>query len=171
MTDNESNFYGSMHLSQGTGSRPDGKDCVARTSIWLPKRISRNFMDCPFLCGFCAESGLEERKTSLPSNKAVITSFFCVDLIEQNGRHDNIRILEVEEMTGEDVYERVVEVANDIRVTTSKQHVSVWHRLPYRNPRFSPIIEEFVRRETIFQDMTYKRKLKNSSKKLTLMTI
>ena len=47
-------------------------------------------------------------------------SIVCADLKEQYGRRDNIRILGLEENNDEDVYERVVEVANDIGVTISK---------------------------------------------------
>ena len=90
--DNERNNDGSMHLIQCTGTSPYGKDCVVWTSVWLPKRISRNFMDRPFISGFCTASGYEERKTSPPSN-ADITNLFCADLNEQYGRRDNIAFL------------------------------------------------------------------------------
>ena len=74
VADKESNNDGSMQLIQCTGTGPDGKDCVAWTCIWLPKGIPRNFMDRPFLCGFCTASGFEECKTSAPSNNSDITS-------------------------------------------------------------------------------------------------
>ena len=34
--DNERYIDGSMHLIQCNGIGPDGKDCIAWTSIWLP---------------------------------------------------------------------------------------------------------------------------------------
>ena len=54
-------------------------------------------------------------------------------------------------MNDEDVTERVVEVAKDIEVTISKQHISVCHRLRSRNPGSRPIFAKFVRRETKFR--------------------
>ena len=89
----------------------DDKDCLAWTSTWLPKQIPRKFMDCTFLCGFCAASVFEECKTSPSSNNADITSLFCADLNERYGRRDNIRIFGVEENYDEDVKERVVDAA------------------------------------------------------------
>ena len=133
-TDNESKIDGSMHLIQCTGTGPDGKNCVAWKSIWLPKRRPINFMDRPFLCGFCAAARFEECKTSPPSKNADIMSLFCADSNEQHGRRANIRIFQVEEINDEDVYERVVKVAKDIGVTIPKQDIKVYRRQPSRNP-------------------------------------
>ena len=68
--DSESNIDGSMHVIQCTGTDPDGKGCVAWISIWLPQRIPRNFIDRPFVRGFCTASGFEECKRSPPSKNA-----------------------------------------------------------------------------------------------------
>ena len=132
----------------------------------MPKRIPKNFMDRPFLCGFCAASGFEECKTSPTSNNADIASLLCADSNEQYRRRDNIRILGVDEINDEDVYERVVEMANDNGVSISKQKISVCHRLPSRNQISLPKFAKFVRRETKFCVMTHRRNLKNSFKKL-----
>ena len=110
VTDNESINDGSMHLIQCTETGPNGKHCDAWTSI----RRTENFMDRPFSCGFYSASGFKEYKKSPPSNNADITSSFCADSNEQYGRRDNVCIAGVEEIIGVDVYERVVEVANDI---------------------------------------------------------
>ena len=116
----ERNNDGLINLIQCTGTGPDGEDCVAWTSIWLPKLITGNFMDRSFFCGFCAASGFEECKKSPPSNISDITSLLCGF---ECGPYDNIRIFGVVQI--EDVYDRVVEVANDIGVTIYKQDISV----------------------------------------------
>ena len=153
-----------MHLIQCTGTSPVGKDCVAWTSIRLPKRIPKNFMDRPFVGGFCAAPVFEDCKAPPPSNNTNNTSLFCADSHEQHGRTRNIRIFEVQN-NDEDVCDCVVNVATEIVVTISKQHISVCLRLPSRKPRSRPILEKFVRRETNFRVLTQKRNLKNSSKK------
>ena len=130
VADNESNNDGSIHLKQCTATGPESKDCVAWTSIWLPKRKPRNFIDRPFLSGFCSALGLIECKTSSPSKNTDFTSLFCANLIEQYGRLDNISVFGVEQNFDEDVFERVVEVTNNIGVTISKQDISKCHCLP-----------------------------------------
>ena len=92
---------------------------------------------------------------------------FCADSNEQCDRRDNILIFGVEDEIDEDVYERVVEVANDIGVTVSKQDITVCHHLPSRNPRSRSNIAKIVRRETKFRIKTRKRNFKNSIKKLS----
>ena len=144
-----------MHLIHSTGSGPDGTNCVAWTSIKVPKHIQRNLMDRPLLCVFRASSGIEDFKISPLSNNADITGLNCADSIEQYDRRDNIRIFGVE-INDEAVYECVVEVANDTRVTISKQSFSVCHRGPSTNLSSRPIIAKFVRSETKFRVMTHK---------------
>ena len=90
--------------------------------------------------GFRAASGFGECKTSPPSNNSVLTSLFCADSNEQYDRRDNIRIFGLEEINDEDVYESVVEMANNIGVTISKQYISVSHHLPSTNQRSRPVI-------------------------------
>ena len=77
-------------------------------------------MDRTFLCGFCAAAGFEKCKTSPPPINADI-SLLCSDS-DEYGRID-ILIFEVE-ITDENLYEQVVQVANDIGVTISKQEIS-----------------------------------------------
>ena len=71
----------------------------------------------------------------------------------------------VEEVFDGDVYESVAEVANDIRVTLSKQDDSVCHRRPSRNPGSHPIFAKFARRVTKVPVVKEKEKLKNSFRK------
>ena len=160
-------FWWSEHLIQCTGTDPDDKDCAAWTSMWLPKRLPRNFIDCPFLRSFCAASGCEECKKSQPSNGADIKSLFCADSIEQWGWRNNIRICVVEEINDKDVHGRVAEAANEIRVTKSKQDIRVFHRLPSRNTGSRSVFAEFVRCETKFRVLTHEKKLKISSRKIS----
>ena len=88
---------------------------------------------------------------------------FCADSIEQYGRRDNIGTFGFQEIIDEVVYARVVYVAEDIRVTTSKQDTSVNHPLLFKNPRSRPISPKIVRRETKFRVMTHISNLKISS--------
>ena len=119
VTDNKSNNERPMHLIQCTGIGPGGKDCVARTSLWLPKRIQRNSTGPPFLCAFRAASEFEECKKSPPSKKIDITSLYCADSNEQYGRRDTILNCGVAQKKDEDVFERKVQVANEIGETIS----------------------------------------------------
>ena len=60
-------------------------------------------------------------------------SFFCADSNERYCRRYNIRVFWDKENNDEDIYERALEVANDIGVTKCEQDVSVCHRLHSRN--------------------------------------
>ena len=73
---------------------------------------------------------------------------FLSDANEQYGRRENVRIFGVEEQTGEDVYQQVVDVVKGTGVETCKNDISVCHRLPARGQSGKPIIVKFVRRET-----------------------
>ena len=145
-------------------------EIVLWTSTWLPNRIPRNFMYRPFVGGFCAALRFEECTTLPPSNNSDNNSLFRADWHEKHGRRDNIRICRIEKKNVDDVYDRVVKMANEIVVITSKQHISVCHLLPARNPRSRPILAKFVRRETNFRVLTQTKNLKNSFKKLVFMT-
>ena len=92
------------------------------------------------LCAFCAALGFEECKTSPPSKNTINTSLFCANSKYQSGRNDKIRSFWVDDVSDEDVIERVVEVANYFGLMISKQDISVSHRLLSRNPGL-PIIE------------------------------
>ena len=39
------------HLINCMGHAADGSSCPAWVTIWIPKRVSRGFMEGPFLCG------------------------------------------------------------------------------------------------------------------------
>ena len=119
----------------------------------------------PLLMWFFALHWFEECEKSPPSNNVDITSLFWADSIDKYGRHDDIRIFAVE-INDDHVYERLLELANEIRVTTCKQDISVCHRLSSRNPGSRPIFAQLPRRGTTFFGLTYERDLKNSSKKL-----
>ena len=55
---------------------------------------------------------------------------FDVDSIEQYGRRENVKIFGVEEETGEDVFAKVVSVAEKAGVSITKKDVSICYRLP-----------------------------------------
>ena len=155
VTDNEGEKDGPTHLIQCTGIGPGDRDCVAWTSLWLPKRIPRKFMDRNVQCGFCATSGTGQCKTSPPSSNADFTTLRCAYSNELCGRRFSIFSFGVEDMNYEDVYERVAEVANDIGRTISNQKTSACKRLPCKNPVSGPLFANFVRRETNFRVMAH----------------
>ena len=72
----------------------------------------------------------------------------------------------VEDINHEDVYEGVVDVANVIGVTVFRQSISLFHRLPSRDPGSRPINSKVIRPETKLPAITHKRNLKSSSNKL-----
>ena len=124
----------------------------------------RKLHGSPLSSGFSTPSRFEER-----NNATVIyhqyLEFFCPDSIKQNGRRDQTRIFVVHEMNDGDVYERVVEVANEIGLTKCNWIIAVCHGVPPRNPGSGPINVKFVRSETIFRVKTPARNLKNWFKK------
>ena len=106
---------------------------VSREHLYGSLSVHRDLNGSPLLCRFRAAAGFEVRKTSPPAN-IDITILFCADSNGQYGRGDNICIFENEDMDEKDVYERVVEVVNDVGVTISKHDISVCHHLPSREP-------------------------------------
>ena len=56
---------GSEHQVECTGP-----NCVAWVVVWLPKKISRKFLDRDFLCGFCAAEKVTDLQTKLRDLKA-----------------------------------------------------------------------------------------------------
>ena len=130
------------------------------------------FTDHPFPCGFCAASGLEKCITTPSSINADTTSLFYAGSNEQYGRRYNIHLFGVEDFDDEDVYARVVKLANDIGVTISKQNLSMCHCLPSRNPGSRPIIARCGGRETKLCVVTHKRNFeKTHLKKPIIMTM
>ena len=69
-----------------------------------------------------------------------LSNLFLSDANEQNGRRENVRIFGVEEQTGEDVYQQVVDVVKGTGVENCKSDISVCHRLPARGQSGKPII-------------------------------
>ena len=151
---------GSNHLVECTGPGIDGSGCVIWTNIWVPMLIPKNFFSRPFLCGFCA---VEELKKNQCSAAGDLSPVIEADSIEQYGRRENVRIFGVEEEPGEDVFAKVVSVAEKAGVPITKNDVSTCHRLPSGGTGPKPLIAKFVRRETKHQLMKNKRNLKNTN--------
>ena len=99
---------GSNHLVECTGPGSDGSGCVIGTNNWVPMLIPKNFFSRPFLCGFCA---VEELKKNQCSAAGDLSPVIEADSIEQYGRRENVRIFGVVEEPGEDVFAKVVSVA------------------------------------------------------------
>ena len=88
---------------------------------------------------------------------------FLSDANEQYGRREDIRIFGVEEQTGEDVYQQVLDVVKGTGVEICKSDISVCHRLPARGQSGKPNIVKFIRRETKLALMKKKSGLRHQS--------
>ena len=88
---------------------------------------------------------------------------FLSDANEQYGRREKVRIFGVEEQTGEDVYQKVVDVVKATGVEICQNDISVCHSLPARGQSGKPIIVKFVRRETKLALMKKKSGLRHQS--------
>ena len=151
---------GSNHLIECTGPGVDGNGCVIWTNVWVPTQIPKNFFARPFLCGFCAFEELNKASRCTTEDLAPIIE---ADSIEQYGRRENVRIFGVQEEPGEDVYAKVVSVAEKAGVQITANDVSTCHRLPGGVSGPKPLIAKFVRRDTKHQLMKNKRNLKNTN--------
>ena len=131
----EDEEQGSTHPFGCTGKPPDGKQCPAWILTWLPKRVPRGFMERLFMCGFCAATEVARFKAVPPQpidECSKMIPLFHADTNEMYGRRDNIRIFSLEEATDEDLYQNVVEVAQQLGLEISKNDISVCHRVPSR---------------------------------------
>ena len=73
----------------------------------------------------------------------------------------------MEEAPGENVYDKVIEVAQQCVVTIEKKDISVCHRLPASGNGTKPIIAKIVPRESKFNIMSNKKVLNDSAQKFT----
>ena len=120
----------------------------------MTEEIGLDFFTRPFICGFCA---VEEHKKIQCSAAGDLSPVIEADCIEQYGRRENARIFGVEEEPGEDVFEKVVSVAEKAGVSITKNDVSICHRLSSEGTGPKPLIAKIVRRETKHQLMKNKK--------------
>ena len=80
-----------------------------------------------------------------------------------NTDEESVRIFGVEEQTGEDVYQQVVDVVKETGVEICKTDISVCHCLPAKGQSGKPNIVKFVRRETKLALMKKKSGLRHQS--------
>ena len=73
---------------------------------------------------------------------------FQADAIGKKGRRDNVRIKSVIGECGEDLYQKVVDIAEKARVGLEEDFISVCHKLPIRKTGPKTIIAKVVRRHT-----------------------
>ena len=143
---------GKNHLIECSGPGQDGNGCVAWVPVWFLTRLPKSFTDRPFLCGYCAFTEVEKLRKEAQGDSKVqetrLSNLFLSDANEQYGQRENVRIFGVEEQTGEDVYQQVVDVMKATGVEICKSDISVCRRLRARGQSGKPIIVKFVRRET-----------------------
>ena len=139
-------------MMECSGPGQDGNGCVAWVPDWLSTRLPKKFTERPFLCGYCVFTEVEKLRKEAHGDSKVpetrLSNLFLSDANEQYGQRENVRIFGVEEQTGEDVYQQVVDVVKGTGVEFCKSDISVCHRLPARRQSVKPIIVKFVRRET-----------------------
>ena len=140
--------------------------CGMGTSL-APYTTAKKFTERPFLCGYCAFTEVEKLRKEAHGDSKVqetrLSNLFSSDSNEQYGRREKVRIFGVEEQTGEDVYQQVVDVVKGIGVETCKSDISACHRLPAKGQSGKPIIVKFVRRETKLALMKKKSGLRHQS--------
>ena len=143
---------GKNHLIECSGPGQDGNGCVAWVPVWLPTRLPKNFAERPFLCGYCAFTEVEKLRKEAhgysKGEKTRLSNLFLSDANEQYGRREEVRIFGVEDQTGEDFYQQVVDVVKGTGFEICKSDISVCHRLPAKGQSGKPIIVKFVRRKT-----------------------
>ena len=158
---------GKNHLIECSGSGQDGNGCVAWLPVWLPTRLPKKFTERPFLCGYCAFTEVKKLGKEVHGDSKVqetrLSILFLSDANEQYGRRENVRTFGVEEQTGEDVYQQVVDVVKGTSVEICNSDISVCHRLPARGQSGRPIFVKFVRRETKLALMKKKSCLRHQS--------
>ena len=93
-----------------------------------------------------------------------LSSVIEADSIEQYLRRENMRIFDVDEGPGEDVFTKAVSVAEKVGVVIASNGVSTCHHLPRGGKVPKPIIAKFVRRDTKHQLVKKKRNLKTTDK-------
>ena len=147
---------GSNHLIECTGPGVDWNGSVIWTNVWVPTQIPQNFFGRPFLCEFCAFEALNKASRCTTENLAPIIE---ADSIEQYGRRENVRFFGVQEEPGEDVFAKLVSVAEKAGVQITANDVSTCHRLPGGGSGPKPLIAKFMRRDTKHQLMKNKRNL------------
>ena len=134
--------------------------CFIWTNIWVPTLITKNFFSRPFLCGFYAVEELKTIQCSAPGDLSPVIDAYS---IEQFGGRENVRIFDVGEEPGEDVFAKVVSVAEKAGVSKTKNDVSICHRLPSGGTGPEPLSAKFVRQETKHQPKKNKSNLKNTN--------
>ena len=158
---------GKNHLIECSGPGQDGNGCEAWVPVWLRTRLPKNFTERPFLCGYCAFTEVKKLRKQAHGDSNVqetrLANLFLSDANERYGRRENIRIFGVEEQTGEDVYQQVVDVVKGTGVEICKSDISVCQRLPARGQSGKPINVKFVRREIKLALMKKKSALRHQS--------
>ena len=98
------------------------------------------------------------RQRNEVSQEFALNETIRADAIEKSGRRDNVRIFGEIEVSGEDVYQKVVDYAQKANVAIVNEDISVSHTLPTHKPLRKTIIANFVRR--------YQKLGKKANKKL-----
>ena len=156
---------GKNHLIECSRPGQDGNGCVPWVPVWLPTRVPKKFTERPF---FVVTVPLRKLKSCgkklmvIQKYETRLSNLFLSDANEQYGR-ENVRIFGVEEQTGEDVYQQVVDVVKGTGVEICKSDISVCHRLPARGQSGKHITVKFVRREKILALLKKKSGLRHQS--------
>ena len=99
-----------------------------------------------------------------------LSSVLGLDSIEKFGRGENVRIFGSDEYSVEDVFAKIVIVAERASVIIKSNDVSTCHCLPSGGKGPKPILAKIVRRDTKHQLMKKKRNLIKTLKYLLMTT-
>ena len=101
------------------------------------------------------------------SREKFLKRTFKADAIEQYGRRDYVRRLAVIEQSAEDVYQKLVDVAQKSGVALAKEDISVYHAIP--NGKLGPRTStKFMRRYTK-QSIMASKDLKRNREKIYII--
>ena len=103
--------------------------------MWLPRKIPKNFLSRPFLCGICAAEAVESLKLA-DGGVANYSHLVEADCLEQYGRRENPRIFGVPEQEAEDPYEKVT-IVQQCLASLYLKRTSAWF-IGYRLWKLSP---------------------------------
>ena len=147
---------GLSHLIECTGKGQNGKGCVAWI-LFSSQKIPKRFMNPSFLRGFCTVSEVSElrEKQSQDPEQSPITGDFSSLLNSDSNlqcwTEDNIRKLGVKDDADKDVYQKVVDIATNVRHQILKTDIDICHLIPSRclkKEEMRPIIVKIGRGQT-----------------------
>ena len=137
-----------MHDIECTGPGHDGKGFQNAVPTWLPKKLTRNFAQRKFLCGYCAaitatdhdtrinllsqqvselaeklEGVAEQPRTENTSIPQHVNDAVATDNMRQENLQKAIRITNIPELQDENLVEEVLKISRFLNITVTAEDV------------------------------------------------